>query len=212
LSPGSTSQTPEDAWPELNWPDWQDTGDTLHRWIQIVGKVRMALSPMVNHWWQVALYVNSRGLTTSPIPYGAGSFDVTFDFIGHILLIETSNGARERFALTAMSVAAFHSEFFASLRRLGIDVHIWTMPSEILDAVPFQEDYSHASYDAAAAQRFWHVLVQCHRVFVLPYQAVREAPDPARALMGFLQQTYAAAADGAGWDRAALERAPSPAA
>jgi len=315
LSPGSTSQTPEDAWPELNWPDWQDTGDTLHRWTQVVGKVRMALSPMVNHWWQVALYVTSRGLTTSPAPYGAGSFDVTFDFIDHVLLIETSNGARERFALTAMSVAAFHSEFFASLRRLGIDVHIWTMPSEILDAVPFQEDYSHASYDAAAAQRFWHVLVQCHRVFsafrsrfvgkaspvhffwgsfdlavtrfsgrpapphpgvapnlanwvmreayshevsscgfwpgnggygrpafysyaypeppnfagarietagafydpqlkefVLPYQAVREAPDPARALMGFLQQTYAAAADGAGWDRAALERAPSPAA
>jgi hypothetical protein len=125
----------------------------------------MALSPMVNHWWQVALYVTSRGLTTSPVPYGAGSFDVTFDFIDHVLLIETSNGARERFALKAMSVAAFHSEFFARLRRLGINVHIWTMPCEIPDAVPFQEDYSHAAYDAAAAQRFWHVLLQCHRVF-----------------------------------------------
>jgi hypothetical protein len=119
-----TSQIPKDAWPELNWPDWQDTGDTLQLWTQIVGKVRMALSPMMNQWWQVTLYVNSRGLTTSPIPYGAGSFDVTFDFVDHALLIETSDGAGERFALRPMSVAAFHSEFFARLRGLGIDVHI----------------------------------------------------------------------------------------
>jgi len=156
LSLGLTSQTPEGAWPDLNWPNWQDTGDTLHRWTQIVGKVRMALSPMVNHWWQVALYVNSRGLTTSPIPYGAGSFDVTFDFIDHVLLIESLGGdvgCRVPFRV------------LRPFTSLGIDVHVWTMPCEIPDAVPFQEDYSHAAYAAAAAQRFWHVVLQCHRVF-----------------------------------------------
>src|SRR6266436_2381260 len=104
---GLTSQTTTDAWPDLSWPDWQDTGDTLHRFTQIVGKVRMALAPMMNHWWQVALYVNARGLTTSPIPYGARSFEITFDFIDHALRIETSDGAGECFALAPMSVAAF---------------------------------------------------------------------------------------------------------
>src|SRR5208283_6033245 len=106
-----------------------------------------------------------RGLTTSPIPYGRLSFDLTFDFIDHILLIETSRGVREHFALRPMSVAAFYSELHARLHRLGIDVHIWTMPCEIPDAVPFQEDHSHAAYDAAHAQRFWQVLVQSRRVF-----------------------------------------------
>src|SRR6266700_5792727 len=160
-----SSQTSEDAWPELNWPDWRDTGDTLHRWTQVVGKVRMALAPMMNHWWQVALYVNSRGLTTSPIPYGALSFDMTFDFIDHALLIDTSHGARECFPLKPMSVAAFHAETFARLRRLGIDVHVWTMPCEIADAVLFQEDHAHCAYDAAYARRFWRVLLHTHRVF-----------------------------------------------
>jgi hypothetical protein len=101
--------TRDETWSELNWPDWHDTGDALHRWTQIVGKVRLALTPMMNHWWQVALYVTSRGLTTSPIPYAALTFDVTFDFIDHALRIETSNGSSEAFALRPMSVAAFYS-------------------------------------------------------------------------------------------------------
>src|SRR5438105_1678300 len=142
-----SSQTNRAVWPELNWPDWHDTGDTLHRWTQVVGKVRLALSPLVNHWWQVALYVTSRGLTTSPIPYGALTFTVTFDFIDHVLLIETSEGASDRLALEPMSVAAFYAEFTARLRRLGIAVKFWTMPCEIADAVAFQDDHAHAAYD-----------------------------------------------------------------
>jgi len=304
-----SGQTSE-LWPELNWPDWHATAETLHPWTQIVGKARLALAPIVNHWWQVALYVTSRGLTTSPIPYGSLTFDVTFDFIDHALLIETSSGARQRIALRPMSVAAFYSAFMDGLHRLGIDVRIWTMPCEIADAVPFQEDRGHAAYDAAYAQRFWRVLLQTHRVFtafrsqfvgkaspvhffwgsfdlavtrfsgrpapphpgvapnmanwvmreaysheessagfwpgnggygraafyayaypeptnfggaalatpgafydeqlkefVLPYDVMRQTADPDRMLMGFLEETYAAAADGAGWDRTGLERA-----
>jgi len=304
-----SSQSRDEAWPELDWSDWHDTGDTLHRWTQIVGKVRLALTPMMNHWWQVALYVTSRGLTTSPIPYQALTFDVTFDFIDHTLLIETSNGSSEAFALQPMSVAAFYSEFTTRLRRLGIEAKVWTMPCEIPDAVPFQEDCDHAAYDPAYARRFFRVLVHTNRVFnsfrsqflgkaspvhffwgsfdlavtrfsgrpapphpgvapnlanwvmreayshevsscgfwpgnggygraafysyaypeppsfsgaklcvpggffdqqlkefILTYDAVRQAEDPDRTLMEFLQETYAAAADGAGWDRGALDR------
>jgi hypothetical protein len=160
--PSSPSNT---LWPELNWPEWHETGDTLHRWTQIVGKVRMALAPMANHWWNVALYVTSRGLTTSPIPYRGGVFEVTFDFIDHVLLIDTSGGARERIALKPMSVAAFYAEFNARLRGLGIDARVWTMPCEIADAVRFEDDHSHAAYDPVYAQRFWRVLVQTHGVF-----------------------------------------------
>jgi uncharacterized protein DUF5996 len=309
IARSSNATLREPNWPELNWPDWQETGDTLHRWTQVVGKVRMALTPMMNHWWQVALYVNSRGLTTSPIPYGALSFDITFDFIDHALRIETSGGACESFPLEPMSVAAFYDEVFARLRRLGIEVHVWTMPCEIADAVAFEDDHAHAAYDAAYARRFWRALLEASRVFnafrsafvgksspvhffwgsfdlavtrfsgraapphpgvapnvanwvmreayshevsscgfwpgnggygraafysyaypepasfalarlrtpgafydpqlkefVLPYDAVRQATDPDRTLMGFIQETYEAAADGAGWDRAALER------
>jgi hypothetical protein len=306
-------QTPQDAWPQLNWTDWQETAETLHRWTQIVGKTRMALAPMVNHWWQVALYVTSRGLTTSPIPCGANTFNVTFDFIDHALLIETSRGARERLPLAPMSVATFYSEFMDRLRRCGVDVHIWTMPCEIADAMAFPDDTVHAAYDAVFAHRFWQVLVQVDRVFnafrarfigkaspvhffwgsfdlavtrfsgrtapphpgvapntanwvmreayshevsscgfwpgnggygraafysyaypepprfgagalqtpgafydeqlkefVLPYDAMRQAADPDAALMGFLQETYVRAADGARWDRQALERDAPP--
>ena len=309
IARSSKASLPEPHWPELNWPDWQDTGDTLHRWTQVVGKVRMALAPVMNHWWQVALYLNSRGLTTSPIAHGASSFDITFDFIDHALRIETSAGARESFPLAPMSVATFYDEVFTRLRRLGIEVHVWTMPCEIADAVAFERDHAHAAYDAAYAQRFWRVLLQAYRVFsvfrsefigksspvhffwgsfdlavtrfsgraapphpgvapnvanwvmreayshevsscgfwpgnggygraafyayaypeppgyapaplrtpgafydaqlkefVLPYDAVRQASDPDRTLLGFLRETYVAAADGAGWDRAALER------
>jgi hypothetical protein len=276
----------------------------------VVGKVRMAHTPLVNHWWNVTLYVTSRGLTTSPIPHGSGTFEITFDFLGHRLLIETSAGARESMELRPMPVAEFYSQVMGRLERVGAKTHIWTMPSEIPDAVPFEHDKGHAQYDPAMVERFLGALVQSDRVlklfrsqflgkaspvhffwgsfdlavtrfsgrtappptgvtpnvaswvmaeayshevsscgfwpgnggygraayyvysypepagygetrlstpdafydsnlgqFILPYDAVREAPDPDRLLLGFLQETYAAAATRGGWDRPALERA-----
>jgi Family of unknown function (DUF5996) len=297
-------------WPNLPLSAWSDTCETLHRWTQVVGKVRMALTPLINHWWNVTLYVTSRGLTTSPIPHGARTFEIAFDFLDHRLSIETSDGMVEHLDLAAMSVADFYAELMARLRRLGIEVHIWTMPSEIANAVPFEQDRAHAHYDPDMAQRFWRALVQSDRVlasfrsrfigkvspvhffwgsfdlavtrfsgrpapapsgvtpnvaswvmaeayshevsscgfwpgnggygraafyvyaypeppgyggttlntteafydtglgqFILPYDAVRQSPDPDALLLGFLQETYAAAAILGRWDRQALERA-----
>jgi hypothetical protein len=298
------------SWPDLPLSEWSDTCETLHRWTQVVGKVRMALAPLVNHWWNVTLYVTSRGLTTSPIAFGGRTFEIVFDFADHRLLIEASDGAIERIDLVAMSVANFYAEVMARLRRLGIEVHIWTMPNEIENAVPFEQDRDHAQYDPVMAQRFWRALAESDRVlkdfrarfigkaspvhffwgsfdlaatrfsgraapppggvtpnvaswvmaeayshevsscgfwpgnggygraafyvyaypepsgygdaplrsteafydkglgqFILPYDAVRQSPDPDALLLGFLQETYAAAATLAHWDRQALERA-----
>ena len=300
-------------WPELPLSQWSETCETLHRWTQVVGKVRMALTPLVNHWWNVTLYVTSRGLTTQPIADGTRTFEIVFDFVDHRLLIETSDGATEHIALAAISVADFHAEVMARLQRLGIDVHIWTTPSEIENAIPFERDRAHAHYDPVMAQRFWRALVQSDRVlkifrsrfigkvspvhffwgsfdlavtrfsgrtapppggatpnvaswvmaeayshevsscgfwpgnggygraafyvyaypepagygdapltapeafydkglgqFILPYDAVRQSADPDALLLGFLQETYAAASTRANWDRQALERASAP--
>jgi hypothetical protein len=302
--------TENPSWPPLPLAAWSDTCETVNRWTQVVGKVRMAHTPLVNHWWNVTLYVTSRGLTTSPIPHGSGTFEIVFDFLGHRLLIETSDGSRESMELRPMSVAEFYSQVMARLERVGAKTHIWTMPSEIPDAIAFEHDRSHAHYDPAMVERFLGALVQSDRVlklfrsrflgkaspvhffwgsfdlavtrfsgraappptgvtpnvaswvmaeayshevsscgfwpgnggygraayyvyaypepagygetrlstpnafydsslgqFILPYDAVREAPDPDRLLLGFLQETYAAAAERARWDRAALERA-----
>jgi hypothetical protein len=302
--------TEKPSWPPLPLAAWSDTCETVHRWTQVVGKVRMPHTPLVNHWWNVTLYVTSRGLTTSPIPHGSGTFEIAFDFLGHRLLIETSDGARESMELRPMSVAEFYSEMMARLERVGAKTHIWTMPSEIPDAIAFENDRSHAQYDPAMVERFLGALVQSDRVlklfrsrflgkaspvhffwgsfdlavtrfsgraappptgvtpnvaswvmaeayshevsscgfwpgnggygraayyvyaypepagygetrlstpnafydsslgqFILPYDAVREAPDPDRLLLGFLQETYAAAAERLRWDRASLERA-----
>ena len=128
------------AWPDLPLSAWSETCDTLHRWTQIVGKVRLMLAPLVNHWWNVTLYVTSRGLTTSSIPYGTRTFDIVFDFVDHRLLIETNDGSVQAIALRPIPVADFYSEFMDRLRRLGIDVRIWTMPSEIENAEPFERD------------------------------------------------------------------------
>jgi Family of unknown function (DUF5996) len=296
-------------WPDLPFSAWSETCETLWRWTQIAGKVRMALTPLVNHWWNVTLYVTSRGLTSSPIAHGSGSFEIIFDFIEHRLRIDASDGRSEGFALAPMSVKDFYFEFMRRLQRLGIDIHIWTMPSEIENAVQFEQDQVHAQYDPRYAQRFWHALVQSDRVmkdfrsrfigkvspvhffwgsfdlavtrfsgrtapppkgatpnvasrvmaeayshqvsscgfwpgnggygraafyvyaypeppsygetrlrtpdafydrglgqFILPYDAVRRSSDPDAMLLGFLQETYVAAADQARWDRQALER------
>ena len=297
-------------WPDLPLSAWSETCDTLHRWTQVVGKVRLGLTPLVNHWWNVTLYLTSRGLTTSSIPYGSRTFDVVFDFVDHQLRIETNEGNVETLPLMPMSVRDFYFEVISRLRRLEIDVHIWTMPSEIENAVPFEQDRTHAQYDPVYVQRFWRALLQADRVmkafrarfigkvspvhffwgsfdlavtrfsgrvappltgttpnvaawvmqeayshevsscgfwpgnggygraafyvyaypepsgygdarlrtadafydrglgqFILPYDAVRASDDPDALLLGFLQETYEAAADSARWDRQALERA-----
>jgi hypothetical protein len=155
----------EQSWPALDYPAWQDSCSTLHMWTQIVGKVRLALAPAVNHWWHVPLYLTARGLTTSPMPYGGRSFQIDFDFVGHRLLITLSDGAADDFALVPRSVADFYAEFMGRLRRLGIDVPIRTMPAEVPDPVPFEQDRTHRAYDAEAVNRFWHALALSGEVF-----------------------------------------------
>jgi len=292
------------AWPELTWSEWQPTADTLHMWCQIVGKTRLALTPLQNHWWNVPLYVSARGLTTSPMPLpdGSGLLEIEFDFIAHSLHFRLSNGETRSLPLRAQSVAAFFAEYRQTLRSLGVDVTIWPMPVEVAAPVRFDLDEVHASYDRDAVERFHRILMQCDTVFkrfsthflgkispvhffwgsfdlcvtrfngrlaeglprpdkiqaeaysheviscgfwpgnggfgsaafycyaapvpkglgekeiqpgawnaamgefLLTYDEARSAPDPAAAVLAFLESTYSAAADAAEWDRAALDR------
>ena len=299
----------DSSWPALPLDSWRDTYETLHMWTQIVGKTRLALAPRENHWWQVAQYVTSRGLTTSAIPIGSGTFTVDFDFLDHTLIVTTSDNATGVLPLIPRSVADFYQEYLELLRSLDIQVRIWPVPVEVERWIPFPDDRTHTSYDAAAATRAWRVLVSADRVlkrfrgrflgksspvhffwgsfdmaatrfsgrraplhpggapnlgawvmqeayshecssagfwpggtahpepvfysyaypeprefrscpveaagarydealgeFILPYESVRNAISPEDAVLGFLQTTYAAAADRGGWDRAALER------
>ena len=152
-------------WPALPYEEWKDTCATLHLWTQVVGKVRLAFTPWLNHSWHATLYVTSRGLTTSPIPFGRGSFNIEFDLVGHGLVIRASDGAEERLALRPQSVAAFYAAFMAALKRLGIEATIKERPCEIAGAIPFSQDSVHASYDPQFANRFQQVLVQVDRVF-----------------------------------------------
>lgn len=154
-----------DIWPALPLDSWKDTCETLHMWTQIVGKVRLALTPLVNHWWNVPLYVTSRGLTTSEIPYGDGAFELYFDFLDHQLVLQTSAGSRKTLPLVARSVAAFYAEFMLMLHSAGLEVKIWKMPVEIPNPIAFDEDEVHASYDPEYAQRFWRILLAVNRVF-----------------------------------------------
>ena len=298
------------AWPSLRVDDWAPTRDTLHMWTQIIGKTRLAHSPMVNHWWQVPLYVTPRGLTTSAIPYGTEAFDIEFDFIDHRLLIRSSTGATRVVALEPKTVAEFYSQTMAALDELGYHTRIQSHPNEVDPAPRFAEDVEHASYDPDAAHLFWRQLLQANRIigqfrsrfvgkaspvhffwgamdlactrfsgrgaprhrggvpnvgdwvmveaysrelsscgfypgggeegafyayaypepdgfadhsvgpaeayyskdlgeFLLPYEVVRQAADPDQVLLGFLQDTYEAAAIHADWDRAQLEDDPN---
>jgi hypothetical protein len=295
-------------WPPLPVAGWADTRDTLQLWTQIIGKVRLAATPLMSHWWNVPLYVSARGLTTSLIPHGTRAFQIDLDLLEHRLEIAVSDGSSATMTLTARPVADFHRELTGHLDALGLSTPIWTMPVEIPGAIPFDTDVQHTAYDPDAAQRFWRALIQMTRVFevfrgrflgkvspvhlfwgaldlavtrfsgrtapphpggapncgphvmheayshevssagywpgpdgegvfysyaypvpagfaeadigvpgarydtelgefVLPYEAVRAAPDPDALLLQFLQATYEAAADLAAWDRAALERA-----
>jgi hypothetical protein len=155
------------AWPALPFAAWRETCTTLHLWTQIVGKVRLALSPWTNHSWHVTLYVTARGLTTSPIPYGERTFEVDFDFVGHRLEIRSSDGRSSGFGLRPQSVATFHARLMAELADIDVKLRIHRRPNEVADPIPFEEDEKHAAYDAEYANRFWRVLVQADRVFKL---------------------------------------------
>jgi hypothetical protein len=148
------------AWPPLPLDSWRDTRDTLQMWSQIVGKICLALSPPVNHFWNIALQVTSRGLTTPPLPYKGRTFTMTFDFLQHALVIDTSDAARETLPLRAETVAAFHERLMHTLHAMGIDVRIWTMPVEVPEPIRFEEDTVHRSYDPAAARTFWEILLE----------------------------------------------------
>jgi hypothetical protein len=303
-APASPTDIVPDVWPALPLDAWQETYTTLHLWTQIVGKVRLTLSPPINHWWQVTLYVTARGLTTSPIPYGTRTFTIDFDFIDHELIIHASDGRSKSMGLFPRSVANFYHEFMDALRSLDIEVKINTLSQEMPNPVYCDQDEEHAAYDPEYAQICWRVLVQVDRVFkvfrsrfigkcspvhffwggfdlavtrfsgrraperpgadfitrigyshevisggfwpgsapivepafyayaapaptgfdqaavrptcatyntqlgefLLRYEDVRTADDPDAMLLDFLQSTYEAAADLAGWDRAAFEQ------
>lgn len=302
-----TGSSHRDAWPDLPYKAWADTCATLHLWTQVVGKIRLALTPWLNHSWHVPLYVTARGLTTSPIPCGERFFEIDFDFEKQVLDIATSDGTRKQIPLEPRSVAEFYALVMAALADLGIRVKINELPSEIAGAVRFSQDRIHHAYQADYAARFWHVLLDVDRVlkqfrtafigksspvhffwgsfdiavtrfsgrrapphpggapglsdavmrdayshevssagfwpgndkvdaafyayaypeppgfrthkvqpqaahfdttlseFLLPYESVRNAADPERAVLDFLQSSYEAAADAAKWDRAELE-------
>jgi hypothetical protein len=297
-----------DAWPELPYAEWKDTCATLQLWTQIAGKVRLALTPWLNHSWHVTLRVTARGLSTPLIGHGAHDFQIEFDFIDHVLWIRTAEGHTRQLMLRPMVVAEFYSELLHGLAQLGVEPHIDKLPNELPQAIPFDQDSVHRAYDKEYAHRFWRVLLRAHNVlsyfrtgflgkaspvhffwgsfdlavtrfsgrpaplhpggvphlrdavvreayshecssagfwpgggpmeyaafysyayptpdgfadaavqpaeaffskdlgeFILPYDAVRTAPDPAATLMAFLQSTYEAAANLAHWDRATLE-------
>lgn len=162
LSNGSTDQ-----WPALPQAAWSDTCSTLQLWMQIVGKVRLALTPPINHTWNVTLYPTVRGLTTSPMPFGARILQIDFDFIDHLLVVERSDGERRTIPLKPMTVAAFYREVMDALESLGCPVRIWPVPCEVAQPIPFAQDETHNAYDPEFAQRFWKVLLQTARVFTI---------------------------------------------
>jgi len=162
-----------EAWPELPLDAWRESCDTLHMWTQVVGKVRLACTPSVNHWWQVPLYVTPRGLTTSAMFHELRTFRIDFDFVDHRLRVETSDGESGAFRLGSYPVAEFYDRVMRSLEGLGLDVHIWPHPVEVVDAIPFDQDTAHASYAPEYVRRFWTALVRAdlalreHRSFFL---------------------------------------------
>jgi Family of unknown function (DUF5996) len=153
-----------ECWPALPLDSWKDTYATLHMWTQMVGKVRLVLTPLVNHWWNVPLYVTARGLTTSRIPYGDRAFELWFDFIQHQLVLETNDGLVKTLPLGPRSVAEFYKQFKELLRSANIEVKIWRMPVEIANPIPFDEDRIHASYDRESVEKFWRVLLSVDAV------------------------------------------------
>jgi hypothetical protein len=161
----ATLSDSSECWPVLRLADWRDTYATLHMWTQIVGKIRLELTPRLNHWWNVPLYVSPHGLTTSLIPYGNRHFDMEFDFFADQLIIRTSDPKSANVALAPRSVADFYHAVMAELRSLGLEVKIWKMPVEVADAIPFDRDTVHGAYDAEAVRRLWRILLSVDAVF-----------------------------------------------
>lgn len=161
----SSAHPESDVWPELNYANWKDTCATLHMWTQIVGKIRLRLTPWTNHSWHVTLYLTSRGLTTSPIPHGSDVFEIRFDFIDHQLRILKNDGASHVLKLQPQSVAKFYEAVMRAMTELGLNVKIDLLPNEVADPIPFDRDEKHGSYDRGYANRFWRVLVQADRIF-----------------------------------------------
>ncbi len=159
------SSSDENGWPELKWSEWEKTAETVHMWTQIVGKTRLALSPLQAHWWNVPLYVSARGLRTSAMPYGEELLEIEFDFVSHDLRFRLSTAASLNIPLRAQSVADFFAEYQRSLAALGVSVPIHPIPVELKHPIPFAEDYEHASYDAEYVHRFWRVLVHADQIF-----------------------------------------------
>lgn len=155
----------EQHWPALPLDEWKDTYATLHMWTQIVGKIRLALTPLVNHWWNVPMYVSARGLTTSPIPYHNTPFELRFDFIDHQFVLQLCDGTHKMLPLVAQPVAEFYRQVMQLMHSSGIEVKIWPMPMEVPDPIPFDKDRAHASYDPEAVQRFWRILLSTQGVF-----------------------------------------------
>jgi hypothetical protein len=153
------------CWPALPLDSWKDTCATLHMWTQMVGKVRLRLTPLVNHWWNVPLYVTARGLSTSRIPYDGSAFELWFDFLRHRLMLETSDGILKTIPLAPCSVADFYWEFMSMLLSAGIEVKIWKMPVEVPDPIPFDQDRVHASYDPERVEKFWRILLSVDAIF-----------------------------------------------
>ena len=159
-------QTKAEMFPPLPLADWEDTKNTLHLYLQIIGKIRLANHPRVNHWWHVPLYISSCGLTTRPIPYGYGNFTIEFNFIDHVLKITSSDGYQEGFALfDGLSVSEFYTKTFAALAKLGIDTTIKAVPYDHLSTEPFETDVRHNSYDSEFVARFWRILVAVNSIF-----------------------------------------------
>jgi len=159
------SENDADSLPALPFESWKDTLATLHMWMQIVGKVRLKLCPLVNHWWNVTFYVTGRGMTTLVMPYQDRGVEIRFDFLDHKLILETSDGRTRVLDLKPQSVAEFYGRFTAALAELGLNVKIWTTPVEIPEPIPFEQDHTHASYDAEAVHRFWLILAWVDEVF-----------------------------------------------
>lgn len=154
-----------DSWPVLSLDDWQDTYATLHMWTQVVGKIRLAQTPLINHWWNVPLYVTARGLTTSVMPYKERTFEIDFDFVDHQLIVKLDDGTTAAIRLAPRSVADFYREVMNTLAGLGLKIKIWPVPVEVQDPIPFEQDDKTASYDPEYANRFWRILVHADKVF-----------------------------------------------
>ena len=201
------------AWPALPLAEWADTYATLHRWLQIVGKTRLALAPAQNHWWHVALYLTARGVGTSPMPVDGREIEIELDFVDHVLVARTSDGVVRTLPLAARPVADFYEAYRRLLAELRVDVALWPVPVKLGDRLRFDADRAHAyaypeppGYASASVEPAGAYYHDALREWILPYDAVRTAGDPAGTLLAFCESTYAAAATLGSWERSALER------